>query len=366
MQQRFVIKIGSSSLTSDNGGLNRERIRYFAQELALLQQAGHQVVLVTSGAVAAGFRELGFDKRPKLLHEKQASAAVGQALLMQAYQEELLPFGIGAGQILLTRSDFMNRTRIQNAQLTMEELLKHHVIPIINENDTVSINELKFGDNDMLSALVANLLKANQLLICTDTDGLYSANPKTNPNAVRYEQIDTIDEQIYAIAGGSSTDVGTGGMRTKIDAARIATKGGIPVFIGVFVAKGDMLETANGKGKGTYFPTTQSNLSMKKQWVGFHSPTRGTIVIDEGAVHALLKQNRSLLPAGVKQSTGDFHPGDVVAVTNDDGQIIGRGIVNYTSQQLLEAAGLSTEEVIQKLDVARIEVIHRDEWLSLT
>ncbi|MEY4479930.1 MAG: hypothetical protein RLZZ267_608 [Bacillota bacterium] len=366
MQQRYVIKIGSSSLTSDNGGLNRDQVNYFAHELAQLQKAGHQVVLVTSGAVAAGFRELGFTKRPKLLHEKQASAAVGQALLMQAYQEALQLHGIGAGQILLTRSDFMNRTRIQNAQLTIEELLKHNVIPIINENDTVSINELKFGDNDMLSALVANLLKANQLLICTDTDGLYTANPKTNPDAVRIAQVETIDEHIYAIAGGTGTDVGTGGMRTKIDAARIATIGGIPVFIGMFKESGDLIQAIENAGKGTYFVTTESNLSMKKQWVGFHSPTRGTIAIDDGAVQALLHHNRSLLPAGVRQVSGDFHPGDVVEVTNLQGQVIGRGLVHYTTQQLEEAAGLSTEEVFQKLDVARIEVIHRDEWLSLT
>lgn len=366
MQQRFVIKIGSSSLTSENGGLNRSNIQYYARELALLQQAGNQVVLVTSGAVAAGFRELGFDKRPKQLHEKQASAAVGQALLMQAYQEAFQQFGIGAAQILLTRSDFMNRDRIQNASLTMEELLKRNVIPIINENDTVSINELKFGDNDMLSALVANLLKAKQLLIATDTDGLYTANPKTNPDAKRFSQVDTIDEQIYAIAGGSGSEVGTGGMRTKIDAARIATKGGIPVFIGKFTEEGDLLRAVQNQGNGTYFVTSGTTLSMKKQWVGFHSPTRGVITIDHGAVQAMLQLQKSLLPAGVIAVRGDFYPGDVIEVENPEGNIIGRGIVNYATQQLEEAKGLSSEEVIQKIDIARMEVIHRDEWLSLT
>jgi glutamate 5-kinase len=285
---------------------------------------------------------------------------------MQAYQEAFQAFGIGAGQILLTRSDFSNRDRIQNALLTMEELLNRNTIPIINENDTVSINELKFGDNDMLSALVANLLKANQLLIATDTDGLYTANPKTNPDAVRIGQVDAIDEQIYAIAGGTGTDVGTGGMRTKIDAARIATKGGVHVFIGKFVSAGDLLAAVDHQGNGTYFDAIGSTLSMKKQWVGFHSPTRGVITIDRGAVRAMLEQQKSLLPAGVTSWQGEFMPGDVVEVENPDGSIIGRGIINYSSQQLDEAKGLSTEDVVQILDVTRVEVIHRDEWLSLT
>lgn len=365
MANRYILKIGSSSLTAETGGLNHANIRYFAKELASLQQAGHQVVLVTSGAVAAGFAALGFDRRPTLLHEKQASAAVGQALLMQAYQEELQKYGIGAGQILLTRSDFMNRDRIQNALLTMEELLKRNTIPIINENDTVSINELKFGDNDMLSALVANLVKATQLFIATDTDGLYTANPKTNPDATRIDQVELIDESIYAIAGGSGSDVGTGGMKTKIDAARIATKGGIPVFIGQLNTEGALLQALNGEGNGTYFTTNSQTLSMKKQWVGFHSPSQGAVVIDDGAVLALTKNQKSLLPAGVVGVRGAFEPGDVVEVENVSGQIIGRGIVNYTSSQLEEAKGLSTEDVIQKIDIARMEVIHRDEWLAL-
>lgn len=362
---RIVVKIGSSSLTSDEGGINRQKIRFFSQELSTLQQGGNQVLLVTSGAVAAGFRQIGYAKRPKHLHEKQAAAAVGQALLMQAYEEAFAKDGIGVAQILLTRSDFSNRTRIHNAQMTIEELLKHGIIPIINENDTVSVNELKFGDNDTLSALVANLVKANQLCILTDTDGLYTEDPRKNPFARRIEQVEQITEDILQVAGGSGSSVGTGGMKSKVEAARIGTRGGVPVFVGRVMETGDLDAAVKGSGKGTYFQTSQQNMSMKKQWVGFHSLPKGSISVDRGAEEALLFGGRSLLPAGITQVSGEFQPGDVIEVLNPDFQPIGRGVVNYTSWQLESVAGLSTEDVQKKVDVQRIEVIHRDEWVSV-
>ncbi len=203
MSTRVVVKIGSSSLTSAEGGLNRDAVAFFANEIAALKKEGAEVLLVTSGAVAAGFRAIGYQFRPKLLHEKQAAAAVGQALLMQAYQEAFAAHGITTAQILLTRTDFGNRKRMNNAGMTIEELLKQGSIPIINENDTVSVDELKFGDNDTLSALVANLVKAQNLLILTDMDGLYTGDPRKHPNAVRFDHIEEITEEIYAIAGGA-------------------------------------------------------------------------------------------------------------------------------------------------------------------
>ncbi|WP_249862587.1 glutamate 5-kinase [Paenibacillus konkukensis] len=366
MQQTIVIKIGSSSLTSDEGGLNRNKIAFFASELSKLHHKGYQVLLVTSGAVAAGFREMGYISRPKLLHEKQASASVGQALLMQAYHEAFASHSVGVAQILLTRSDFSNRQRIHNASMTIEELLKHRVIPIINENDTVVVDELKFGDNDMLSALVANLVRARQLAILTDVDGLYTDNPRSNPDAKRLGRVDEIGEEIYRIAGGSGSSVGTGGMRSKIEAARIATRGGVPVFIGRVAEEGDLRAAIEGDGKGTYFVTSEHNLPMKKQWLGFHSSPQGRITVDAGAEHALAVGGRSLLPAGVVAVTGDFHPGDVVEVVNVDNQTIGRGVVNYANWQLQAVAGLSTEEVQKRIEVNRIEVIHRDEWITLS
>lgn len=364
MEHTIVVKIGSSSLTSDEGGINRSRIAFFASEIAGLYRQG-PVILVTSGAVAAGFREMGYSTRPKSLHEKQASASVGQALLMQAYHEAFAAHGIGVGQILLTRSDFANRKRIHNAQMTMEELLKRRYLPVINENDTVSVDELKFGDNDMLSALVANLMRASRLIIITDTDGLYTDDPRKNADARRIDRVTEIGEEISRIAGGSGSSVGTGGMRSKIEAARIAMRGGIPVFVGRVAEPGDLQLAVDGVGKGTYFETSEHNLPMKKQWLGFHSQPQGRIVVDRGAVQALVVGGKSLLPAGVTEVHGDFHPGDVIEVVDEALSLVGRGVVNYAAWQLTAAAGLSSDEVQKRIEVARIEVIHRDEWITL-
>jgi glutamate 5-kinase len=365
MGERIVIKIGSSSLTSEEGGLNRERIGFFAKELAHLHAAGHQLLLVTSGAVAAGFKEIGYPSRPKLVHEKQAAAAVGQALLMQAYQVAFAGDGIRVAQVLLTRPDFSNRHRIQNASMTIEELLKQRVLPIINENDTVATDELKFGENDKLSALVANLVKAKQLLILTDTDGLYTADPRKDPAATRIERVGQITGDIMRFAGGAGSSVGTGGMRSKIEAARIAMFGGVHTFVGRVSEPGDTLLAVQGIGKGTYFDTALHNMPMKKQWVGFHSPTQGRITVDAGAEAAMLSGGKSLLPAGIRSIDGEFHPGDVVEVLNEQAETVGRGVVNYASSQIQAVAGLSTDEVRKRVEVTRIEVIHRDEWVSL-
>ncbi|WP_309118603.1 glutamate 5-kinase [Paenibacillus sp.] len=362
-RRRTVVKIGSSSLTATEGGLRREQIDYYAEELAKIAATGEQVVLVTSGAVAAGFARLGFAKRPKATHEKQASAAVGQALLMQAYNEAFASRGLVVAQVLLTRYDFSARGRIRNASATLEELLNRGVIPIINENDTVSVNELKFGDNDTLSALVANLVQARCLVICTDMNGLYTEDPRKNPNARRIDRVSELNDDLFRMAGGSGSSVGTGGMRSKLEAARIAIRGGVRTFIGRASAPGDVLRAATGEGDGTYFDAELQKLSVKKQWVGFHSVPQGCVVVDDGARRALAEGGKSLLPAGVKQVEGEFHPGDVIEVALEDGKRIGRGVVNYAAWQLQAAAGLSSEEVLRRLDVSRIEVIHRDEWV---
>lgn len=366
MTQRIVVKIGSSSLTSDTGGLNPDKIRFFAAELAQLQRSGSQVLLVTSGAVAAGFTSLGYRTRPKVLHEKQAAAAVGQALLMQAYHEAFASHSVSVAQILLTRYDFSNRKRVQNAMMTIDELLQRGVVPIINENDTVSVDELKFGDNDTLSALVGNLVKANKLIIITDMDGLYTDDPRKNANAQRIDRVDAISDELFSFAGGSGSAVGTGGMRSKVEAARIAMRGGVPVFIGRVLEEGDLNLAVGGTGKGTYFDTALNNLPVKKQWVGFHSLPQGQIIVDQGAKAALINGGKSLLPAGITAAVGDFHPGDVVEVICSEGALLGRGVVNYAAWQVQAAAGLSTDEVQKRVEVSRIEVIHRDEWVPLT
>lgn len=368
IMERIIVKIGSSSLTSDEGGLHKQNIHFFAAELADLYKKGHQVILVTSGAVAAGFREIGYQARPKLVHQKQAAAAVGQALLMQAYQEAFSQFGIVAAQILLTRYDFSNRNRINHALMTIEELLTQRIIPIINENDTVSTAEivLKFGDNDHLSALVASMTKANKLAIITDMDGLYTADPRKNPEATKIERVATISQDILAIAGGAGSAVGTGGMRSKIEAARIAMRSGVTTFIGRVQKAGELSSAIEGNGRGTYFDTIKDSLSMKKQWIGFHSTPSGTITVDQGAVLALVDLHKSLLPAGVTRVDGEFHPGDIVQIVDENNTVIGRGVVNYATWQLQATAGLSSDEVERRVEVQRIEVIHRDEWITLT
>ncbi len=366
MERRIVVKIGSSSLTSPVGGLDREAVHYFAAELSNLRTAGYEVLLVTSGAVAAGFREIGYAERPKLLHEKQAAAAVGQALLMQAYREAFAGFGIAAAQVLLTRADFHSRKRMGNASMAVEELLKQGAVPIINENDTVSIDELKFGDNDTLSALVANLIKADRLLILTDTPGLYTKDPRYHADAVHIASVEEITEQIYALAGGAGTAVGTGGMRSKLDAAKIAVRGGISVFVGKAQKTGELLAAASGSGRGTYFNTRLSALPRKKQWLGFLSTPLGSLTVDPGAEEALLHGGKSLLPVGVRSAQGQFRSGDVVEVLNRGGELLGRGIINYDHEQLSEIYGLPSTEAARKIGIPhRLEVIHRDEWISL-
>jgi glutamate 5-kinase len=247
----------------------------------------------------------------------------------------------------------------------MEELLARKVIPIINENDTVAVDELKFGENDKLSALVANLIKAQKLIIITDMDGLYTEDPRKNANARRIDRVEQISEELFQMAGDTGSSVGTGGMRSKLEAARIATRGGVAVFIGRVTESGDLEAAVADRGKGTYFATGLQSLSMKKQWVGFHSLPQGTVYVDHGAEIALLTGGRSLLPAGITEINGEFHPGDVIEVRNPEQRIIGRGVVNYASWQLKAVSGLSSEEVQKRVDVQRIEVIHRDEWITI-
>lgn len=364
MKQRIVIKIGSSSLTAEEGGLDRAKVGFLAGELASLHAAGHEVLLVTSGAVAAGFRQIGYSSRPKLVHEKQAAAAVGQALLMQAYHEAFGRHGISVAQLLLTRPDFGHRGRAQNAQRTVEELLRQRVVPIINENDTVAVDELKFGENDTLSAQVANLVKADGLYVLTDMDGLYTADPRKAPDAVKIGRVDVISEDLYKIASGAGSSVGTGGMRSKIEAARIAMQGGIPTFVGQVTEPGDLPLAVAGSGKGTYFSSTLHAMSAKKHWIGFLSIPQGRIIVDAGAEQALLHGGKSLLAAGVRAAEGEFHPGDVVEVAGLDGLLLGRGVTNYASWQLTAVAGLGSEEVVKRVETARLEVIHRDEWVA--
>ncbi|WP_312113707.1 glutamate 5-kinase [Brevibacillus reuszeri] len=362
-KMRLVVKVGSSSLAAPSGGVDPAKMSLLVNAVSQLREAGHQVVLVSSGAVASGYQSLGYKQRPRTLAAKQASAAIGQSLLMQTYTQLFAAHRFSVAQILLTRGDFSNRERYQHAFQTLSLLLDKNILPIINENDTVSVAELTFGDNDMLGALVAGLVHADLYLILTDTNGLYDKDPRNHPDATRIAWLPQVTEEIEALAGGAS-QLGTGGMRSKLIAAKTAQGLGIPSFIGKLEQPSDLLEIVQGNGNGTYVsyqpeaPAT-TGLPTRKQWIALHSPIRGSISIDSGAAEAILEKRRSLLLAGVRGVDGTFAPGDVVEVYCD-GALIGRGVSRYDAVDLAELllpAGSTRHSGT---------VIHRDHWTQIT
>lgn len=364
-RKRFVLKIGSSSLTNTKGEIDQEKLRDHVEAIALAKQAGHEVILVSSGAVAAGFRRLGYPSRPVTLKGRQAAAAVGQSLLIQSYMKEFSPYGIIPAQILLTRNDFSKKDRYRNAYATLEELLGRGILPVINENDTVSVEELTFGDNDMLSALVSGMVHADQLIILTDINGLYDSNPRENPEAKRYDYLREITDEMLEAAEGSGSSVGTGGMKSKLLAAKTALSLGVPVFIGQEKGKEKLLRILEGRGDGTYIEKeNMTTVKSTKQWISLHSPVAGKIYIDQGAEEALLMMGKSLLPAGIYDIKGSFNKGDVVEVYGTKG-LIGKGEVLYSSSMLRKMMGKRSEELFKENFLSSIEVIHRDDWVAL-
>lgn len=360
-KKRIVVKIGSSSLTNSKGEIDQIKFHDHIRAIAKLKQAGHDVVLVSSGAVACGFRKLGYSSRPVTLKGKQAAAAVGQSLLVQSYTEQLSEYDIVTAQILLTRTDFSKKDRYKNAYATLSELLERSVLPIINENDTVSVKELTFGDNDMLSALVSGLVHADQLIILTDINGLYNANPKKNPEAIRFDRLTEITDELLGYATAEGSKVGTGGMQSKLLAAKTAYDLGVKVFIGRGTGEDKLLTILNGDGDGTYIEKDELPiLNSQKQWISLFSAVAGRITIDKGAEVALIQHGKSLLPAGVIGLKGEFSTGDVVEVYGPHG-LLGRGEILYSSEQLEQSMGKRTSEI----ETPSIEVIHRDRWVQL-
>ncbi|WP_018665252.1 glutamate 5-kinase [Heyndrickxia acidiproducens] len=359
-KKRIVIKIGSSSLTNACGEIDEEKFSDHIDALAALKNAGHEVIVVSSGAVAAGFRLLGYPARPVTLKGKQAAAAIGQGLLIRRYTEALGQYGITPAQILLTRQDFSKKSRYHNAYATLTELLLRGVMPIINENDTVSVAELTFGDNDMLSALVSGLVHAEQLIMYTDINGLYSENPKFNPDAERFDYIDHITADLLRVAGGSGSKVGTGGMNSKLKAAHTALSLGVRVFIGSGAGKDKFIKVLEGSGDGTYIGGAGPAVTSRKQWIALYSEITGKIYIDRGAAFALLKKGSSLLPAGVKKISGHFKKGDVVEVYGSQG-LLGKGEVHYSAEEIETL--LENREGKLPAHSSTDVVIHRDKWV---
>ncbi|WP_089738834.1 glutamate 5-kinase [Gracilibacillus ureilyticus] len=360
-KQRIVVKIGSSSLTNKNGGLSLAKIHEHTAAIAKLKQNDYEVILISSGAVSAGFSDLGYPTRPVTVSGKQASAAVGQGLLIQAYTEAFRKYDMVTAQLLLTKDNFSNETQYGNVYSTLTELVKRDVIPIINENDTVAIDELTFGDNDMLSALVSGLVHADFLIMLTDINGLYDKNPKTDSSAKRYDRLATISDQILnQTKHESGSKFGTGGMKSKILAAKTAISLGVRVFVGTGCGEDKLTDILANNGDGTYIGEhLTSNLRKQKQWIAFHSEISGKIHVDKGASDAITLQGKSLLPAGIKWIDGEFEAGAVVEVFYED-KVIAKGQVNYSSEEMILSKGESSQTAMEITMGSRPEVIHRD------
>ena len=356
-----VIKVGTNVLTGPTGQPDRHRIASLAGQLHRVRSDGRNVVLVTSGAIGAGVGKLGLGKRPTDLPSLQACAAVGQTALMQLYQESLAPYGTQTAQILLTAGDFDSRPRYLNVRNTILTLFEYRALPIINENDTVSVAEIKFGDNDHLAAMVTNLLRAPLLVLLTNVDGLYDSDPRTNPAAELLCTVPYIDEAVTGMAGKSRSELGTGGMRSKLRAARLATAAGESVIMANGSHDGILDRVFAGEPVGTLFLPHGQDVPSWKRWVGYTARPRGKLIIDEGARRAVVEHGRSLLPVGVMTVEGEFGKGDVVAVCDESGQEIARGLSNYSVADAERLRGRSTEQIEAMLGaVSYPELIHRD------
>ena len=359
--KRLVVKIGSNILAEGKKGLDTKRISAIAMDIAGLHHSGYDVVIVSSGAIAAGMVKLNLKEKPKDIKLKQAAAAVGQSHLMWAYERSFAEYGKKVAQVLLTRDDFADRKRYINAKNTLLTLLLYKVVPVINENDTVATDEIKFGDNDYLASLVAGLVEAERLVILSDVEGLYTEDPKRNPRAKLIEYVEEITPELEAKAGGAGSAVGTGGMYSKILAAKRAVSHGIMVNIISGRKEGLIRSLLEGDHFGTLFKPKEEKLSSRKGWIAYGSRSKGSLIIDEGAVKALLQGGKSLLPSGITSVEGDFDTGDAVYCLDDKRERIAKGLTNYSSSEIEKIKGKKTSEIEKTIGYKYSEeVIHRD------
>lgn len=359
--KRWVVKIGSALLTNDGQGLNRDAMAGWVKQMVALRQAGVEVVLVSSGAVAEGIKRLGWTHRPKELPALQAAAAVGQMGLAQAWESLFAADQIMTAQVLLTHEDLSNRHRYLNARSTLSFLLEQGVIPVINENDTVATDEIRLGDNDTLGALVANLVGAEVLAILTDQQGLFTADPRSNPEARLLHQVKVSDPAIVDMASPTGGALGRGGMATKVRAAQRAARSGTVTLIAAGRENQVLLRLRSGEVLGTLFEPDVAPMPARKQWLGSQLQSRGTLTLDEGAVKALREQGKSLLPVGVLAVTGHFSRGDVVICVNSDGIELARGLTNYAADEAKQLMGQPTQAIESILGYVEDEcLIHRD------
>ena len=363
--RRCVVKVGSSLIYPDGEGPDMDTLRGIAEDIAALRKAGTAVVLVSSGAVAAGRSLMGSKKRPKRLEEKQALAALGQPHLMRAWSETFAKINLRVAQGLLTLDDTENRRRWVNARNTFNRLIRYGAIPIVNEHDTVATDEIRYGDNDRLAARVAQLVSADSLLLLSDIDGMYTANPADDPDARRMQVIEEITPEIYAMAGGPGSSVGTGGMKSKVDAARIATAAGCAVAIAPGKPEHPVTALRTG-GNCTWFLPHVKPETARRQWIAHAIRDDGAIVIDDGAETAL-KEGKSLLPVGITDVHGDFDKGDTVRIENEEGAVLARGLVGYRASDAYRLIGAQSEEIEERLGfIGPVALIHRNDLVLVT
>ncbi len=358
--ERWVIKIGSALVTNDGKGLKQDSIDGWASQVATLLKMGVECILVSSGSVAEGISRLGWNKRPHELHNLQAAAAVGQMGLIKAYESSFRKFDLRTAQILLTHDDISNRQRYLNARNTLRTLLKLGVVPVVNENDTVANDELRFGDNDSLAGMVANLIDADLLVILTDQQGLYDSDPRSNPGAKLIHEAQANDPALLEMAGGSGL-LGRGGMRTKISAAQLATRSGTPTVIAAGTLENVLPEIHSGKQIGTLLCTDQVPIVARKRWLAASLMPKGSLILDDGAVSVLKNSGKSLLAVGVKGVQGKFGQGELVRCVDAQGREIARGLVNYSAEETRVLMGKPSSQIEALLGYGgEQELIHRD------
>jgi len=363
---RLVVKIGSNILTESTGRLNYKRIHAIAHDVSLICDIGYHVVIVSSGAIAAGMEKLGLTEKPKEIVLKQAAAAAGQSSLMRAYERSFARHNKKVAQVLLTRGVVSVRPTYLNSRNTLNALLSYGLVPIVNENDTVATDELKFGDNDQLAAIVAGLINADRLVILSDVDGLYSSDPKKDRKATIIPFVREVTPALESIAGGSGSRVGTGGMYSKLLAARKASSYGISVNIISGKKKGLLLSILSGHHEGTEFISKKRSMTSRKGWIAYAMSPKGTLILDNGAVNALLRGGKSLLPSGIVGIMGSFRHEEAVFCADQEGKRIAKGIVNYSSDELEKIKGKKTSEIERILGAKHEdEIIHRDNMVVL-
>jgi glutamate 5-kinase len=364
--RRIVVKVGTSTLTREDGRIDRDYLRSLGGQVAALRDAGDQVVVVSSGAIAAGVEAMGMPERPRDITGLQAAAAIGQVRIIGQYAEAFAEAGVPVAQVLLTRHDTAHRQQYLFACATLERLLEMDVVPVVNENDTTAVDEIRFGDNDQLAALVAIMVKADLVMLLTDIEGVYDADPRTSEDATLVQHVSTVTDGLAAAAGGAGSDAGSGGMATKIEAARILMKAGIPMVVADGRREGVVTAAAAGQPVGTYFAGGESAVAGRKLWIAFGGPPVGTVTVDDGAREALCTRGTSLLPAGVTAVAGTFRADDAIAIADPNGRVIARGLAGLSSEQLERVKGLKSSEIAGVApELAGTEVVHRDRLVIL-